>query len=91
MRCHDIDAWEQCAHMSRVPGDDARNVVCDRSLANKRVVYTWADMICTGKHPHDIERLRRRQAYKPCDGAQALEPPRRRLGYTETVRDRRAV
>jgi hypothetical protein len=34
----DIDVWEQCTHVTRIPRDDAWDVVNDRSLADQGVV-----------------------------------------------------
>ena len=88
MRRQDIDTREQCAHVSRVPGDDAWYVMCDRSLANEGVVQPWAHTIRAGKDTHNIERLGRRQTDQPGDGAQALEC---RLGLVRAKVKRRVI
>ena len=88
MRRQDIDTREQCAHVSRVPGDDTWYVMCNRSLANEGVVHSRAHTIRAGKGTHNIERLGRRQTNQPSDGAQALE---RRPGLVCTKVKRRAI
>lgn len=59
--------------MSRIPSDDARDIVHDRSFADQGVIQRRPNAASVGKGAHDIERLRRRQTDQPRDGAQALE------------------